>query len=214
MLAFLRDSGKLPERKARLFAVACCRHLLGRVQVDPLDVHAVDVAERYADGESTATELETAARYVPGPQCARRTAAFACRDTVSTALGAWLADPATENAAWAAGEHAAFCAGVSHHSPEFAAARATEKSAQAVLLRDVFFNPFRAPPAIAEGVLAWNDGCVVKLASSIYEERAFTQERMGVLADALEEAGLTDEEVLNHLRGRARTAAAAGWWTC
>lgn len=47
MLEFLR--GKVSDRKFRLFAVACCRHLLHEVRVDAKDVHAVDVAERYAD---------------------------------------------------------------------------------------------------------------------------------------------------------------------
>ena len=54
MLAFLR--GRASDRKLRLFAVACCRHLLRRVAVDPKDVRAVDVAERYADGEATPGE--------------------------------------------------------------------------------------------------------------------------------------------------------------
>src|SRR5438270_188939 len=69
------------------------------------------------------------------------------------------------------------------------------------LLRDLFGPlPFR-PVTIAPTHLAWDDGCIPKLAAGIYEERDFSQERMGVLADALEEAGLTDQEVLEHLRG-------------
>src|SRR5437763_9721112 len=42
-----------------------------------------------------------------------------------------------------------------------------EDLAQAALLRDMICNPFRARPAIPAGVLAFNDGCVVKLASRI-----------------------------------------------
>jgi hypothetical protein len=73
---------------------------------------------------------------------------------------------------------------------------------QADLLRDIFGPlPFRAKPVIGKGVLAWDAGCVVKLAAGIYQDRDFSSERMGVLADALEEAGVTDEDVLGHLRG-------------
>jgi hypothetical protein len=45
----------------------------------------------------------------------------------------------------------------------------------------------------------WNDGAVVKLAESIYTERAF--DRLPILADALEDAGCTDAAVLDHCRG-------------
>ena len=38
-----------------------------------------------------------------------------------------------------------------------------------------------------------------KLAEAIYEERAF--DRLAVLADALEEAGCTNPDILGHLRG-------------
>jgi hypothetical protein len=46
--------------------------------------------------------------------------------------------------------------------------------------------------------LAWNDGTVVKLASDIYEERAF--DRLPILADALEDAGCAHPDFLDHCR--------------
>jgi hypothetical protein len=67
------------------------------------------------------------------------------------------------------------------------------------LLRCIFGNPFRPAPSLAPAVLAWNGGTVPKLAAAIYEERAF--DRLPILADALEDAGCTDADILGHCRG-------------
>src|SRR5262249_50723539 len=69
------------------------------------------------------------------------------------------------------------------------------------ILRDIFGSlPSQLLPVAEMSWLTWNDGCVVKLATAIHEERDFSPDRMGILADALEEAGCTDEEILNHER--------------
>ena len=73
------------------------------------------------------------------------------------------------------------------------------------LLRDVVGNPFRrVVPSPAW--LAWNDATVARLAQAAYEERHMPEGtldngRLAVLADTLEEAGCTDADILNHLRG-------------
>jgi hypothetical protein len=64
-------------------------------------------------------------------------------------------------------------------------------------LRDLFGNPFRQS-VIGPDCLAWNDGTVPRIARAIYDERAF--ERMPILADALEDAGCGDADILRHCR--------------
>src|SRR5687767_3132323 len=60
MLAFLR--GQASERKMRLFSVACC--LCFRSGKDERFRHAVEVAEQYADGETTKEALKRARQAV------------------------------------------------------------------------------------------------------------------------------------------------------
>ena len=72
---------------------------------------------------------------------------------------------------------------------------------QADSLRDVMGNPFR--PVRLE--VSWLTSTVIDLAQAIYNERQFPSgffedQRMGVLADALEEAGCDDGHILSHLR--------------
>ena len=47
-------------------------------------------------------------------------------------------------------------------------------------------------------LLAWNDGTVAKIAQAIHDERAF--KRMPILADALEDAGCDNADMLRHCR--------------
>jgi hypothetical protein len=179
MLKVVAD--KLMERKIRLFAVACCRsvwHLL----TDDRSRQAIEVAERFADGDATESE---------------RASAWEAAGAVSTAKhGGDLRNPGWHNAhsaAWYVAE-----AGV----PAPAAWSVGEASVRAVLLRDLFGNPFR-PVAIDT---AWRTPAVLALARAVYDNRtlpagSLDPDRLAVLADALEEAGCTDADILGHLRG-------------
>jgi hypothetical protein len=75
---------------------------------------------------------------------------------------------------------------------------------QCRLVRDIFGNPFR-PVAVNPDWLRWNGGVVEHLARAAYEERTLPggeldATRLSILADALEDAGCTYGEILNHLR--------------
>lgn len=70
-----------------------------------------------------------------------------------------------------------------------------ERDHQASLLREIAGNPFR-PVSVDP---SWPTKTVAALAQAIYDSRAF--DRLPILADALEETGCTDEEILSHCRG-------------
>jgi hypothetical protein len=55
MLTFLRDSGRLSDRKARLFGVACCR-LIRHLLLDDRLLLILDGLEREADGQASAKD--------------------------------------------------------------------------------------------------------------------------------------------------------------
>ncbi|MBL8795551.1 MAG: hypothetical protein JNM56_16720 [Planctomycetia bacterium] len=62
------------------------------------------------------------------------------------------------------------------------------------MLKDIFGNPFR-PVAFNS---AWRTATVVSFAQGIYAERAF--DRLPILADALEDAGCDNADILKHCR--------------
>jgi hypothetical protein len=63
-----------------------------------------------------------------------------------------------------------------------------------LVVRELGGNPFR-PVTLNP---SWLTSTVLSLANSIYAERAF--ERMPILADALQDAGCDNEDILNHCR--------------
>ncbi|HJZ60331.1 MAG TPA: hypothetical protein VKE74_35635 [Gemmataceae bacterium] len=71
---------------------------------------------------------------------------------------------------------------------------AAEQAVQVALLRDIFGNPFR-PVAVDP---RWLTSDVVALARGIYEGRAF--DRLPILADALQDAGCENADILGHCR--------------
>jgi hypothetical protein len=93
------------------------------------------------------------------------------------------------------------------------AACQAERRAQADLLRDLFANPFRAPPDLAPALLTPE---VLVQARAAYDDRLLPSghldpARLAALADALEEAGCTDAGLLGHLRGEGRPHVRGCW---
>jgi hypothetical protein len=210
MLEFLWSSGRASDRKLRLFAAACCRHIWPLVE-DERSREAVAVAERVADGPADAGHV---ARVAEGADQANRLAYYLDQtDSVDIhASGAAFnlvgAGPFTSRRADAVADQAAECvrwswwavgeAGTAH------AEREVERRSQASLLRCVFGNPVR-PAEVDPAWLAWHGGAIVRLAQAVYDERELPSghldaARLAVLADMLGEAGCVDAELLTHLR--------------
>lgn len=182
LLLLLRD--RISERKLRLFAIACCRrnwHLFP----EALSRRAIEAAEcHYGEG---GTREEMVMAY------------FAAWRRERVARGrqgrAWVAIViANPNATVEDIVEATLRA----RKTRPASVAAEERQAQAALLRDILGNPCRPASAVRSAWLTWNDSTIPKLARSIYRERAF--DRLPILADALEEAGCEDAEVLAHCR--------------
>jgi hypothetical protein len=72
-----------------------------------------------------------------------------------------------------------------------------EQQNQARLVRCIWGNPFRRTE-VDPAWLAWQDGLVPRMARMVYEERRFTD--LPILADALEDAGCDNPDLLAHCR--------------
>jgi hypothetical protein len=205
--------GEVSDRKLRLFAAACCRRIwplltLGRSR------RAVQTSERHADGLAADAELKAAYRPAAWledtvvPPWAVQVAAEAAAanatypDAADGAVRATLW--ALDAAAGAAADAVADPPGSEDAAREgdrwfriFQAVRVAEKEAQCRLLRCLVGNPFH-PVSASAAWRAWRGGTVVRLAGQMYEARRFAD--LPVLADALEEAGCADAELLAHCR--------------
>jgi hypothetical protein len=76
---------------------------------------------------------------------------------------------------------------------------------QATLIRDIFGNPFR-PVAFSP---SWRTDTALSLAQQMYESRDFGA--MPILADALQDAGCDNEDVLSHCRAGKATHVRGCW---
>jgi hypothetical protein len=199
MLNFLR--GKVSDRKMRLFACACCRHIW-RLISDERSRQAVEVSERFADGLVSAEELvpvaHAAAAAVYNRASGAHGPAYAVCDP-TTIRGFDAVSYAIEAA------RAAVDAAMGEEPWRSDAIFNVESRYQALLLRRDFYNPFNPLPPLAPSILQWNGGTVKRLAEQAYQERLLPSgqldpQRLAVLADALEESGCSNQDILLHLR--------------
>jgi hypothetical protein len=230
MLAYLTSTGKRGEpcinhpvatdRKLRLFACACCRAVwdgaaCGRCEgrgyflqpgawkerrpmtkadkcsacrgtgragglTDPRSRAAVETAERYADGAATSKERGQAMNSV---------------DNIESPTLHYLAAACVRSDADVGAREVV----------EYIWQDLLPLAAQTALLRDIVGNPFipTLPLNIHPGwfdILTSGDNTIRAIAENAYDDRC-PADALAVLADALEEAGCTEEALLRHLRG-------------
>jgi hypothetical protein len=197
MLHYL--GGKASERKLRLFAVACCRRITSLLP-DTRSQSAVSVLEKYADNQATDQEL-TDARTANDTVWRSTSQVGLAPSAVACAVHAKQdgSSPATVNAHGASANAAWAAAGVERDLGQKPTRKQSnkhskERAVQTGFLRCIIGNPFR-PVTLNP---TWLTPTVKSLAEQIYNDRAF--DRMPVLGDALEEAGCTVKEVLEHCR--------------
>ena len=202
-----------PARKVRLFAAACCRraeHLL----TDPRSRAALDAIEHYVDGRLTKKRLEKAAydagqvtwdldaapENVTDGRMQAASAACSAADDIQDHF-----TDAAEVASQVASAVGAAAASPDEDTDAYKTAEEIEEAYQADLIRDIFGNPFRTVTLNP----AWLTSDVLALAQGIYDERAY--DRMPILADALQDAGCENDEVLTHCCDQHATHVRGCW---
>jgi hypothetical protein len=181
-------------RKLRLAAVGCLHAIRGQLDDDLRRV--VELAEGYTDGRASFADMTAAARVLPWPRDGVAWSnANAARDTAHRE--AWLALSCVPSSVLQTTTGGLKLGWESFHvrpREEWETCRDT----MAAVIRDVFGNPFRRV-SFAKG---WRTATAVGLARGMYESRDFGA--MPILADALEEAGCDDPDVLAHCRSGGR----------
>ncbi|HEV3142361.1 MAG TPA: hypothetical protein VGZ47_00590 [Gemmataceae bacterium] len=205
MLEFL--NARCSERKFRLFGAWCCRrtwHLF----TDTSSRLAVEVAERYVDRLATQIDLKQAKR-----QAELVVAAIEreCESGFDMYLEGYL--DWSEHHGWRCSlEVARAAAKIAQRGGVMATAQQvwshllsalgndsdvskTFRCNAADALRDIVGNPF-CEKHLEPYWLEWRNGTIPRLASTIYEDQRF--DLFPILSDALQEAGCTQREMLDH----------------
>jgi hypothetical protein len=200
-----RLEGKLSERKLRLFAAACCRRIR-HLMDDPRCGAAVEVGERLADGLVSPAEQEavraaaqavcrdyayTRNHYTPAVHAARSAYHVVSSSRFSVRMCASAAVEAVTYTGKPIQADAPLCRG---NFPPTA-----EPAAQCALLRDLSGRLRRPSLHLTGPVLGWGNGAARKVAEGIYRDHDWGD--LPIVADALEEGGCEDQDILSHLRG-------------
>lgn len=186
------------ERRARLFAAACCRQV--RTLPDPRLARVIEIAERFADRQAEYSDL------IPEMETAYSVVEWAARHDMSS----WQSHAAEVVVAAASLQVEEYSA-----INEFLELARVEAGADAPppqarrlladLVREIAGYPFRPSHFSPE----WRTDTAVALARQLYESRDFGA--ISILADALQDAGCDSEDILSHCRD-SNAAHVRGCW--
>src|SRR5262245_50621370 len=181
------------DRKYRLFVCACTRPVLP-TSAHP-DLHrGVEIAEQMADGIASHADIEWAREIF----CSLHFAAnYLARGFVGEDM--FLASFVRE-----AVRPKAYQTRVVALLSDYEADKGIQNGCGLSQLRDIFGNPFQ-PVDFAP----WRTDTAIQLARQMYEAREFSA--MPILADALQDAGCDNEEVLNHCRDTEQVHVRGCW---
>lgn len=175
-----RSANRGWRRKFRL----CACYLLRRLEpVYPDDrfAHTLDVAERHFDGEATLAELKAASADAQRGYEVHRCDLENADELAAQSLDSLLRDSASN------------CVGAAANSA-YGYFRNGGEEEPLALIREMFGNPLR-PVAFSP---SWRTDTAVVLARQMYESRDFGL--MPILADALQDAGCENADILDHCR--------------
>ncbi len=182
MLEFI--GGKVSERKLRLFAVACCLERLKSTQ--PMTSSDISNSLKLWENVQLAEAIADGSVHNPNSALDHHYGFYGIHYGSGSTLE-WVCHAVVDPSAWGAAREAVV--GLDDVSWDEG-----PTNFGAICLRDLFANPF-CPVNLNP---SWLTPTVLALADGIYSERAF--DRMPILADALQDAGCDNEDLLNHCR--------------
>ena len=203
LLQYLHKSAAASDRKFRLFGVACCRRVEEQIP-DITLAEVIDACERLAE-DLNADDYNLARLNLLGRLSNR---------SEEVARSVMEHDQEHYEFAHAVGQLTSFpiypadCADscmqalCGHDDYDTGSG---EVLFQVDILRDVFRNPFR-PVAFSP---SWRTDTAVALARQMYESRDFGA--MPILADALQDAGCDNPDILDHCRDARQTHVRGCW---
>lgn len=197
MLTYLSGSGSESPRKMRLYAVACCR-LFWATLDDYRFRGAVEVAEQFADNRTSKNALRRARQGV-------RSLRSELTDNRRAWTACWLAEVASAERAVTGFAHQIQLLSLQGLSGSTAADDRIFADFFRELFGPLLFRPLRLPRSL----LRWNGGTVKALAQSLYDEGRWNE--LPILADALEDAGCQDDDILRHCRDRNQPHVKGCW---
>ena len=183
----LKRKNRLSDRRFRLLMCAACRVVWDQLS-DQVAQRAVETVEQFADGLAAAEEVRRADHAM-----SRSAVVGKARAAVLWATwGPWRGHDGLNSAVVTVTAFIAVVAGSRAHE-------------LVSVVRCIAGNPFRSVAFDP----AWRTSDAVALARGIYDDRAF--DRMPILADALQDAGCDNGDILTHCRDTG-TPHARGCW--